>query len=126
MLLRAVGQDRVDPETHPGGQRDADRLVDPAQFFDGDTEVGETPLVQSGPTELFGRVEPKQTQLPHRRDELAREVRASVPVADMGLDLLRREVAHQRPEVLVILAQFIHGRPTFLHTHAGYLTSTSR
>ena len=39
--LGAEGQDRVDAEPHAGRQRDADRLVDPAELLDGDAQAGE-------------------------------------------------------------------------------------
>ena len=38
LLLGAVGEDRVDAQADAGRQRDADRLVDPAELLDGDAQ----------------------------------------------------------------------------------------
>jgi hypothetical protein len=45
------------------------------------------------------------------RHEVGREVVVTVPLGDVRLDGLGGEVAHDRPEVLVVLAQLEHSAP---------------
>ncbi len=54
LLVRAVGEDRIDAEPDAGLERDADRLVDPAEFLDGHAQRREVrapaPPYSSGTT----------------------------------------------------------------------------
>ncbi len=106
-----IAEDRVDPEADAGAQRDAHRLVDAAELLDGDDQRHE---VGVRPAELLGHDEAEQAEVTHLGDELGREVAVTVPLCDVRRDLRFGEVPHHRAEVLVLLAQLVHRRPSSL------------
>ena len=110
--LAAVGEDRVDAQAHPGRQRDADRLVDPAELLDRDAQAGERAAVGGleRPAELLGHDQAEQAEVAHRRHEVGGEVVLAVPLGDVRLDRLGGELADHLAEVLVVLAQLVHRR----------------
>ena len=77
----AVREDRVDAEADAGRERDADRLVDPAELLDGDAQAGERAAlgVLEGAAVLLGDDEAEQPEVAHPRDEVGREVVLAVP-----------------------------------------------
>ena len=112
LLLAAVGEDRVDAQAHPGRQRDADRLVDPAELLDRDAQGGERAAVGvlERPTELVGHHQAEQAEVTQLRHQVGREVVVAVPLGDVRLDWPGRELADHLAEVLVVLAQLVHRR----------------
>ena len=60
--------------------------------------------------ELLGHDEAEQAELAHARHEVGREVVLAVPLGDVRLDGLGRELADHLAEVLVVLAQLVHRR----------------
>ena len=65
----------------------------------------------SEPPNASGTTRPKRPELAHARHEVGREVVVTVPLGDVRLDGLGRELADDRPEVLVVLAELEHRRP---------------
>ena len=62
------------------------------------------------PAELLGHDEAEQAEVAHRRHEVGGEVVLAVPLGDVRLDRVGRELADHLAEVLVVLAQLVHGR----------------
>jgi len=102
LLLRcAEVSDRVDAEPDGGFESDPERLVDPADLLDGDTQAGEV----SRAAVLFGTAKPKQAEIAHELDRLERYLMSSIPVRDVGCEIARGEVSNRGPEVVVLLAK---------------------
>ena len=113
LLLAAVGEDRVDAQADPGRQGDADRLIDIAEFLDGDAQAREGAAVGvlEAASELLRHDEAVEAEIAHFSDEVAGEVLVAIPLRDMGLDLSGGELLDDLAEVLVVLAQLEHGIP---------------
>ena len=105
LLLAPEAEDRVDAEADPGAERDADGLVDAAELLDRDDERHE---VAVGAAVLLRNDETEEAEVAHLRDEVGREVAVAVPLRDVRRDLRLGELAHDRAEVLVLLAQVEH------------------
>ena len=95
------------PRPTPGRERDADRLVDPAELLDRDAEAGEVAVVAHA-AELLRHDEAEQAEVAHLGHEVGREVVLPVPLGDVRLDLRLGELADDLAEVLVLLAQLEH------------------
>ena len=91
----------------PGGERDADGLVDAAELLDGDAEAREVAGVARA-AELLRDDEAEQAEVTHLGHQVGREEGGGVPLGDVGRDLLLGEVADDHPEVLVVLAELEH------------------
>ncbi len=102
LLVGAVGQDRVDAEADTGLQRDADRLVDPAELLDRDAQRGE---VRPRAAVLLRRGQPEQAEFAHGVHDVDREMVLAVPLRHVRRDLALGEVAHDLAERLVVLGQ---------------------
>jgi len=97
--VRAEGHDRADAETDAGGQGDGHRGVHRGELFDRGAEGRE---VGRGPAEILGHEQAEQSQRSHLRDDLARELSALVPRAGVRRDLGPCELAHDRPEHVLL------------------------
>ena len=102
LLLGAVREDRVDPEPDRGLERDAHRLVDPADLLDRHAQAGE---VRAGPAVLLGHRQAEQPELAHGMHGVDREVVVGVPGRGVRRDLGIGELADDLAEVLVLVGQ---------------------
>ena len=85
-----------------GGQRDADRRVDPGQLLDGE-RVGER--VGAAAAVLLGERDAHQPQLAHLRHELVGEGLGAVELLGDRRDLVAREVAHRVAEQALLVCE---------------------
>ena len=107
LLVRAVGQDRVDAEAHRGLERDAHRLVDATDLLDGDAQRGEAAVLAGHPgaAELLRSGEAHQAERAHLLHDVGREVVVAVPLRGVRGDLGLGEVADAATELLVLGGQ---------------------
>ena len=112
LLLRlgAVGEDRVDAEADAGRQRDADRLVDPPELLDRDAQAGEVAAVGRRPPYSSGTTSPNSPRSPILGTRSAGKWCSRSHWATCGATSCVGELAHDRAEVLVVLAQLEHRR----------------
>ena len=105
LLVAAEAEDRVDAEADARAQGDADGLVDATELLDRDDEGHE---VGVGAAVLLRHDQAEESEVTHLGDEVGREVAVAVPLRDVRRDLRLGELAHDRAEVLVLLAQLEH------------------
>ena len=110
LFRRAIGEDRVDPESDARRERDADGLVDIPQFLDGDAQAGEgtTVAVLQAAAEGLGHDQPKEPEVPQLGHEFDREVGLLVPGRYLRRYLVSRELAHKRAKLLMVNSQLEH------------------
>ena len=106
LLLGAEAEDRVGAEADAGRQRDAHRLVDPADLLDRDAQRGEV-AVAAAP--LGREDQAEQAELAHRLHGLEREtcarashsggVRGDLALGEVADDLAERLVFRRQVEV---------------------------
>ena len=106
LLLGAVGEDRVDAQADAGRQRDAERLVDPAELLDGDAQAGE--VAARAPPNSSGTTRPNSPRSPIFGTRSTGKWCSRSHCGDVRRDLGLGEVAHHLAEVLVVLAQLEH------------------
>ncbi len=80
-------------------QRDAERLVDPADLLDRHAQAGE---VAAAAAVLLRGGEPEHAELTQLLHDLDREVMIAVPAGGMGRDLCVREITDDLAEGLVL------------------------
>ena len=115
LLLRAVGQDRVDAQADRGLEGDAHRLVDAADLLDRDAQAGEV-AVLAGAAVLLGRGEAEEPEPAHLLHHVHREVVVAVPLRGVRGDLGLGELADAAAELFVLSGQLErhgdHASPT--------------
>ena len=91
----------MDWSTRPSSSMATQRLV-------------KAPLVGVGAAELLGHDEAEQPEVAHLGHEVGREVVVAVPLRDVRRDLALGELADDRAEVLVVLAELEHVGGSFV------------
>ena len=67
----------------------------------------------SAPAELLRHDHAEQPEVAHLGDEVDREVVLAVPAGGVRGDLRLGEVAHERAELFMVLAELEHGGPSW-------------
>ncbi len=101
LVVRAVGQERVDPQTDGGLEGDAHRLVHPADLLDRHAQAREVAVLACTAVLLRGG-ESEETELAHLLHRLHREVVLPVPPRGVRRYLGLGELADALSEVLVL------------------------
>ena len=90
------------PRPDAGLQGDRHRLVGPGDLLDGDAQPGEVAAAAVG----LGERDPEQPELAHLQHRVDGERVVAVPRLGVRLDLGDDELAHHRPQRLVLVGQF--------------------
>ena len=107
LLVGPEAEDRVGAESDPGRQRDPHRLVDATEFLDRHAQRREVAVTAAPP---LGEHDAEEPEVAHLPDDVDGEMMLAVPPGGVRSDLPLGELAHGRPQQLMVGRQLpTHG-----------------
>ena len=121
LLLRvgAEAEDRHRAEAHARLEGDRERLVDPAERFDRETQ---REVVAALAAEFLGERQSEQAELPHLRDDIERKGLGAVGFVRTRRDDLVGEFADEVGELLLVVGEVVVHRGSFTGGSASAVT----